>query len=491
MIQFEYKKIMKSVVLCIYCAIYSCTVFAAPNIEGIQVYQKSINTSAEAKQTLEEDINRYYNAENIWDLLRAEFALPHYEDNPLVQEQIDWFMDHQDFLLRAATRAAPYLYFISQQTRKRHLPAELVLLPMIESAYNPFAYSSAGAAGIWQMMPGTASGFGVKQNWWYDGRRDIVASTKAALNYLVYLGGFFDGNWLLAIAAYDTGEGNVLAAIRKNVRAGKNTDFWSLPVAQETQIYIPRLLALATIIAHPDRYPINFPAVNNAPYLAQVDVGTQMDLKHAAILAGLSLKQLMQLNPGFNHTATGPNGPYKLVLPIENVQQFTENLQQSPFEEIKFKQYKESSKQYAVARNSPTHSQSLKKIKHVEQPIEGHYSLKPGDTLYMVRKGDTLQKIAKHFHVSTKTLLAANQLKHAYSISPGSHLIIPTHIAKDDSTANAIEPGDTLYMVRAGDTLNKIAKKFHTTEPELRITNLLADNTIQEGDQLIIPKLQS
>jgi membrane-bound lytic murein transglycosylase D len=172
-------------------SLYSNVFASPPNIEGIQIYQKNFHLSEERKQSIADDIDRYHNADNMWTVIRSEFTLPHYEDNPLVQEQIEWFMNHQDFLYRSATRAAPYLYYISQQTRKRHLPAELVLLPMMESAYNPFAYSTAGAAGIWQMMPGTASGFGIKQNWWYDGRRDVVASTKAALVYLVYLGGFF------------------------------------------------------------------------------------------------------------------------------------------------------------------------------------------------------------------------------------------------------------------------------------------------------------
>jgi membrane-bound lytic murein transglycosylase D len=227
--------------------------FASLSVEGIQIYQKNLQ-SPEHKQMLAEDITRYRNADNLWDVLREEFTLPHYEDNPAVQEKIEWYMNNQDFLLRSATRAAPYLYYILQQVKKRHLPAELVLLPIIESGYNPFAISNMGAMGIWQMMPDTASGLGIKRDSWYDGRRDVIASTRAALNYLAYLQSFFDGNWLLAIAAYNTGEGNVLAAIRRNIREGYGTDFWSLPVAQQTKDYVPRLLALAVIISHPDLF---------------------------------------------------------------------------------------------------------------------------------------------------------------------------------------------------------------------------------------------
>src|SRR5579872_1697739 len=254
-----YKLILNIVFLMLVCSMMNAASFAAPNAEGIQVYQKNLQLSPEKKQSLAEDVNRYYNADNVWDALRLEFNLPHYENNPEVQVQIEWFLTHNHFLMESTSRAGPYIYYILQQVRKRHLPAELVLLPVIESSYNPFSNSYMGAAGIWQIMPETASGFGIKRNWWYDGRRDIIASTKAALNYLAYLQNFFEGNWLLAIAAYNTGEGSVLSAIRRNVSTGMNTDFWSLPLSQQTRDYVPRLLALAEIISHPDRYGIRFP----------------------------------------------------------------------------------------------------------------------------------------------------------------------------------------------------------------------------------------
>ena len=500
-----------------FCVLFSNLIFALPpNIEGIQVYQKNLQ-SEERRQSLADDIDRYHNADNMWDVLRSQFTLPHYEDNPLVQQQIAWFMNHQDFLYRSALRAAPYLYYISQQARKRHLPAEIVLLPMMESAYNPFAYSSAGAAGIWQMMPDTATGFGIKQNWWYDGRRDVVASTKAALDYLVYLGGFFDGNWLLALAAYDTGEGNVLAAIRRNTRDGINTDFWSLPVAQETRDYVPRLLALATIIANPDEYPVTFPPVSNAPYLAQVDVGKQIDLKQIAYLAGLSFKEIKQLNPGYTHTATDPNGPFKIVLPIENVEQFSENLFliQPPPQYAQQKHYKLHAKetmlalgkklhQFASNHNKfskhsvfTSHGEHFNSAQYVAtthkfipiKTIPQHYKLQPSDTLYMVRRGDDIYKIANHFHITPHVLFTVNELGNRNVLPIGTKLIIPTHYAKEDTIHKyQLAPGDTIYMVRNGDTLEKIANKFHTSSPILRLANLIGSNEIKEGDRLIIPR---
>ncbi len=260
LIQAWFQMMMKQFVLCVVLAICGVSVsYALPNTEGIQVYQNNVHLSPEHKQKLADDISRYRNADNLWDVLREEFTLPHYEDSPAVQAKIEWYMNNQDFLLRSTTRAAPYLYYILQQVKKRHLPAELVLLPIIESGYNPFSLSNAGASGIWQLMPDTASGLGVKRDYWFDGRRDVISSTRAALNYLAYLQSFFEGNWLLAIAAYNTGEGNVLSAIKRNIRDGYDTDFWSLPVAQQTKDYVPSLLAVATIISRPDLYPVYLP----------------------------------------------------------------------------------------------------------------------------------------------------------------------------------------------------------------------------------------
>ncbi|HSW71201.1 MAG TPA: transglycosylase SLT domain-containing protein, partial [Gammaproteobacteria bacterium] len=211
--------------------------YASLTQEGIQIYQK--NDGAIVKKATADDVLRYHSADNLWDVLRSEFTLSSEEYNPAVQENIDWLMNDGDFLTRTSLRAAPYLYFIHQQVKKRKLPIELVLLPIIESGYNPFIYSTAGAAGIWQIMPNTATGFGIKQDWWYDGRRDVVVSTRGALDYLSYLFDFFDGNSLLAIAAYNSGEGAVMSAIRRNIREGKSTDFWSLPLPRETRTYVP------------------------------------------------------------------------------------------------------------------------------------------------------------------------------------------------------------------------------------------------------------
>ncbi len=519
------------------CVLFSAFIMTstsyAGNLEGIQVYQK--NASSPDKRIIAAVAAlRSNSADNLWDLLRSEFSLSHHDSNPAVQENIDWLMNDQAFLIRTATRSAPYLYFIHQQVKKRQLPVELVLLPIIESGYNPFIYSTAGAAGLWQIMPDTASGFGIKQDWWYDGRRDVVVSTRAALDYLSYLFDFFDGNPLLAIAAYNSGEGAVLSAIRRNIREGKSTDFWSLPLPRETRTYVPRLLALAIIISQPERYPIHFPHVRNTPYLAQVDVGGQIDLKRAARFAGLSLKKIQQLNPGFNHLVTHPHGPYKLVLPIENVEQFMGRLANTSLSQhIDWTQYKIKSGDSlgSLAKRFKTTASALKEMNHLKHnqlkkgmklvipetvttvlnnksavktaskvkanevkdntPPEG---VKPGDTLYMVRNQDNVEKIAAHFNLPAKIIYAANRLQSSAKLHPGDSLLIPTHLAEaqtkpqiNPSEFHNLAPGDTLYMIRKGDTIGKIAEKFKMTAAAIRIANLTLDERLQEGDHLIIP----
>lgn len=321
--------------------------------------------------------------DSLWDHMRADFQLPQAADKAAVQQQIQWYASHQEYLNRVLNRAAPYMYYILEQTQQRNLPAELVLLPVMESAYNPFANSYRGAAGLWQLMSPTASGYGVKEDWWYDGRRDIYASTNAALDYLTYLQSYFGGNWLLAIAAYDTGEGNVQNAVRRNARSGLPTDFWSLQLAAETQSYVPRLLALAAIISNPGKYNVTLPNITDQPYLQQVNLGSAISLTQAAQLAGMSLSDLKQLNPAYSHMTTDPNGPYKLCLPIEKIAIFKENLS-----------------------NAPT----------INRTTWGRYK---------VQSGDTLASIAKHFNTTVDEIKDANQLK-GHRAPVGRVIMIPT-----------------------------------------------------------------
>ena len=206
---------------------------------------------------------------DLWNRIRAGFQLEDM-DHPRIQRELNWYARHPEYMERVAERAQPYLHFIVEEFEKANIPSEIILLPIVESAFQPFAYSHGRAAGIWQFIPGTGRRFGLEQNWWYDGRRDVYASTMAAIKYLTSLNKQFDGDWMLALAAYNSGSGTVKRAIRRNKRQGKPTDFFSLHLPKETRAYAPKLMALKKLIANPEKYDMTIPSIPDEPYLARV-----------------------------------------------------------------------------------------------------------------------------------------------------------------------------------------------------------------------------
>ncbi len=321
---------------------------------------------------------------DLWQYITHNFQLDHQVHRPEVKEAIYYFQTHQAFFKKIAKQAQPYMYYISHMIEQRQLPGELVLLPIIESAYDPFAHSWVGAAGLWQFMPATASGAGVKQNWWYDGRRDVIASTEAALNHLTYLHRLFKHNWPLAIASYNYGEGNIQRALRYNQQHHLSTEFWSLKLPEETRSYLPRLLALAEIIKNPQKYQIQLEPIPLQPYFAEVDIGFQINLAKAAKMANISLTELYLLNPGYNRWSTDPAGPHKLLLPITKLTTFENNLIQQ----------------------TGKHSNVVK---------------------HTVRNHETLETISRRYHTSTMAIKLANQLYHNI-VAPAQVLLIPKNM---------------------------------------------------------------
>lgn len=399
--------------------------------------------------------NRHYQSDNLWSHIRNNFSMDDAEDNPKVQAQIRWIKKHPTYIYRLTTQAAPYLYYVYHQVQAKNIPAEVALLPMIESAYDPFAYSRAGAAGLWQLMPGTASGLGLKQDWWYDGRRDVYASTEAALKYLIYLNDFFDGNWMHTIAAYDSGEGTVQQAILKNRRLGRPTNYWELPLPHETQAYIPRLLALVAIIKHPWRYGIDLPHVLDEPYFAKVDVGHQVNLADVAKTAHIKQTELYKLNPGFNRWATDPAGPFNIVLPIDKVDHFKANL------------------------NKPNPQKS----------VTWQY--------YVVNKDDNLSTIANRYKTTVALLKTVNKLQKKY-LKPGQELLIPAtaHKLNQDIPEQRrrvitqkiarLGPHKYIHQVKSYDTMESIAKKYQVKAAALRFWNNKKNNKLTEGEKIVI-----
>ncbi len=374
-------------------------------------------------------------ASNVWDVLRKEFRVSHEVTRPEVQEQIRWLVAHPSYIDKVSRQSEPFIYHVIGEIKKRKLPGEIALLPMVESAYDPFVYSGAGAAGIWQLMPKTGRDLGLKQDWWLDSRKSIRPSTDAALNYLVYLNKFFNGNWILAFAAYDSGEGTIARAIKTTTRPGRPVNFWNLPVSRETKLYIPRILALAEVINNPKRYRINLPSIDYLPYFEEVNIGTQLDLNHAAKLAGVSYKEIKKLNPGLNRWTTPPHKPYKLLIPADNVKRFNLNLSN-------------------LAENKRTTW-----------------------TKHHVKKGDNLYSIAGRYNTTVNMLKRVNQLT-GNTVKQNQSILIPKSqgivaLAQSDQPStkpdvdrtNSYQQRSTkkkLYTIKRGDSLSAIAKRNRT-----------------------------
>lgn len=252
-------------------------------------------------------------AESIWTSLRSEFKLDHKTQSTRVQAEINKLLADQDKLYEILEAAGPYIYFIHKQTQERGLPAEIALIPAIESEFNPNDHSKKGATGLWQLMPGTAHELGVKIRSSYDGRRNVVASTKAALAYFNDLGNMFNGNWDLAIAAYNCGQVRVESVAR---RTGSHS-FWNLPLPRETKQYVPKLLAVAAIIKNPEKYGVQLPPINNEPYFAEVKTKKPVSLDHVAKSSGISIETLHALNPDYKHGVVANKGSYSLLVPVK------------------------------------------------------------------------------------------------------------------------------------------------------------------------------
>lgn len=259
------------------------------------------------------------NESTIWASMSEDFSMDHYVNRSEVNAQMAIWQRNKKDLYQLLKTAAPYISYVYEQTKKQGLPAELALLPIIESEFNPHNRSNKGATGIWQIMPGTASDLGLKNRHGYDGRRDIVASTNAALSYLRSLHKTLGSNWQLALAAYNWGPGKVQAAVNRR-KLSSPSSFWNLQnIPKETRAYVPKLLALAEMIQNPKRYHITLPIVENGPQLALVKVDAHVDLKQIAASTGISVKTMRQLNPGYSNMYTVPGVPNTLLIPIEKI----------------------------------------------------------------------------------------------------------------------------------------------------------------------------
>lgn len=389
--------------------------------------------------------------DDLWDRIRNGFAMPNLS-TPLVLDRQIWYASRPTYIQRMAERSRLYLYHIVDELEKRGMPTELALLPMVESAFNPMALSSARASGLWQFIPSTGKNYNLKQNWWYDARRDIVASTTAALDYLQFL---YDmhGDWHLALASYNWGENAVARAIERNRAKGLPTDYASLTMPQETRYYVPKLQALKNILAHPESFRINLDPIPNEPYFVRVPM-KDMDIKLAAQLAEMPIGELMALNPGHNRPVI-QQGEW-LILPADRAELFRTNLE--------------------------NHGKPL-------------VSWRP----YTMKKGDRLEKLAADHGIALAKLRQVNSISTRTKVGPGFQLLLPLKgtnaeplpamFAPPVPAERAVREAKTVtrqvtHTVGRGETLATIAENYKVSIDDLRRWNKIG--RLAAGQKLVI-----
>ena len=459
--------------------------------------------------------------QDLWDRMRKGYGLNAAAKNhPKVATHEKWYAKHPKYIARTFDRARPFLFEIIERLEANNMPMEIALLPVVESAFQPFAYSHGRAAGMWQFIPGTARYYGLTIDWWYDERRDVIASTDAAIAYLSRLNKRFKGDWLLALAAYNSGEGTVERAIRKNKRKNKPTDFWNLSLPKETRGYVPRLLAISNIVEKPENFMLTLKSIPNEPQLGIVDVGSQIDIALAAELADMSIDGIYNLNPAINRWATPPNGPHTLLIPKDKVFAFNQRLTQLPQEKrVEWKRHKVKSGETLshIARKYRTTPAVLSQVndlnsslirvnQHLIIPVAQrsavNYRLSADQrlsktqntprrgknkTVHVVRKGDTLWDIARKHRVGVTSLSSWNGMAPKDTLKIGQKLAI---WKKANKTANNTKAKTQRirYTVRRGDSLARIASNFNTTVSKIHKWNSRIKNQkyIQPGQVLTL-----
>lgn len=447
---------------------------------------------------------------DLWQRIRRQLTMQ-IPENARIDAQRKFYLQHPTYMDRVAKRAAPFMHLIVEEIEKRNLPLELALLPIVESAFDPFAYSHGSASGIWQFIPGTARQYGLDINWWYDGRRDVYSATHAALDYLTALNERFD-NWLHALAAYNSGGGRVNSAIRRNARAGKPTDFWSLDLPRETRAYVPKLLALADILSQQEKYQVSWLPIENEPYLQVVETGSQIDLALAAEKSGLELQQLHHYNSGYNRWATNPEGPHRLLLPLENaerLQQWLANAEQQDLVRWHRHKVKSGESLIVIAKQYHTTPHAIQQANN----LTGHliragdylvvpaasrelddYSLSADQRLtatqsqqqgsykidHTIQRGDTLWDLSRKYDVNLRQLAKWNGMAPTDPLRPGRKLVVLQGEQKTSGVTRNIH-----YQVRSGDSLARIASRFNVTIRDIEKWNQInRRNYLQPGQRL-------
>jgi membrane-bound lytic murein transglycosylase D len=430
---------------------------AAPDNTALStVEQPAPLVAVEVQQSVVENVDLTAQAKtDLWQRIRDGFAIPDL-NTPSALDRTTWYAARPDYMTRSFERARPFLYMIVDEIEKRGMPTELALLPLVESAYNPAAVSPAQAAGMWQFIPATGKRYNLKQDWWRDDRRDVVSSTAAALDYLQTLYQQF-GDWQLALAAYNWGEGAVQRAVDRARAKGEPTDYASLTAKMpaETAGYVPKLQAIKNIVMNPQQYAVNLPDVPNEPYLATVTRDRDIDVKVAAQLAEMPLEEFVALNPQHNRPVIPGASNSVIVLPADKVDVFKLNLE---------------------AREKPLSTWQT----------------------YLVKAGEKLDQIASKFGIDLAALRTANSIGPRQRVVAGHTLLVP----RDKNSTAAVEPLPaeisqppledegrvvrTTYVVRHGDSLAAIARKYKVSVADVKGWNSGLGSAVKPGQKLAI-----
>lgn len=381
---------------------------------------------------------------DILERIRRGFRFPDLRSE-YVADYERWDASHPTYLKNLFVRAEPFLYYIVDEIDKRGLPMELALLPAIESAYKPNAVSRSRAAGLWQFIPSTGRGFGLRQDWWYDGRRDVIASTQAALDYLSQLNTMFDGDWFLTLAAYNAGPGTVSRAIKTNQRKGKSARYTDLNLRSETRRYVPKLIALKNILNNPSKYDFDLPKLGNVMHFEVIELSGQTDIHSFAKHANIDHQTLKHLNPGYKRWTTPPKGPHRLLVPVNN---------------------------YVAAQAAKKIAASLPQIEYRN---------------HVIQRGENLGAIARRYGVTVNALQTSNNIK-GTNIRAGRNLMIPIrgNGSQNASTSNESGQSKLVHRVQRGDTLWSIARRYQVKLQELVSWNNISTNQILKLNQALV-----
>ena len=469
-------------------------------------------------EPLPEELETIPTHANVWARLVEDFDLPECSEHKSAVNWARWYASRPEYTDRIFKRAQPWIYYIAEEIEQRELPGELALLPVVESAYDPFAYSSGQALGAWQFIASTGKNYGLNQNWWYDGRRDVWASTDAALRYLSNLSEMFDGDWLLALAGYNSGENRVARQVRRNKAAGKPADFWNLRLPRETRGYVHKLLGLTCLFKYPEQYDFELPDTPNQQVIAAVDIGQQADLVLVSQMASVPIDVVFTLNPGYNRWATSPDGPFRVVLPVESAELLTASLEAMDasvlmkWDQVVVENGDTLSKLSArhqvpvsVLRSANEINgdmiyvgQKLRLPRDDQLLVDPYYAqaamelqnLQAGliaadRVTHRVRRGESLSVIAQRYRVSVRDLQRWNNISDPRKLQAGTTLTVFY------SPAEPLQPasGTVQYVVQRGDSLWSIAKKYKVNIDDLMAWNDLGNSSVLRPGQSIRIKL--